>query len=793
MRSSDRAILAVSAGIILYEITITRIFSVLMWYHFVSFAVALALGGMAFGSLIAIGVGDRGPDKIWEFLSRWGAFSALGCALVYFLLILVSRYPGFGYRILSPLHQTYYEPFSVGSGSGTGSFIATVTALLLFFSLPFFGGGAVFAACFEKSRNVFVTYAHSAAGSALGVVLYIAVMKLGSAPGALLFSSLVFLAGTGTGVEGRRGARVRRFLFAAVVGALLVYNYAANPADPSFVRGRYEPDILWSRWNATSRVVVFPVGEEELIRGFGEGKKYLGSAPDALGMVVDDTGYTLMFKAPDESNRESFLKFFDYNLASLPFELLGRGEALIIGPGGGKDIHAASAGGDFKVVAVELNELVVEAVENEFSSFTGRPYSGDGVKLVIAEGRSYLERESRKFDVIEMTQVFGRVPPQAGAFTLTENHLYTIESIERMLKLLKEGGVLSITRFHFEKTGPRLVKLVESALREIGVDDPSKSVLIAGSRGVMNLMAWRRIPSRDVIEYFLRLCSEKGFDVLYYPGMREENMNLIGKVAAGIIDDSMLPFDMTPPTDDRPFFYYTVKKEDFVKARFPGGKSTEERGAYLVRKAISPLGFVSFLAILISAAAAGGGSYLKRFLHMMAFFMAGLSFVFLEVLLIKKLILLLGFPVYSLSVVLLSVLLFSSAGALTFSLLNIGEKIKIITGCFALASLLLLYRFVLDGILDILLPAPLFLRVCAGFLLAGLPAFFAGVPFPSLLELYNRKKRKPMALPIFVNGIAAVAGSFLILAVSLNYGYGVLMVVTSVGYAAVAMFAHMAD
>ena len=146
-----------SAGIILYEVTLSRIFSVLMWDHFVSFAIALALCGMAAGSLFSARSARMTDRESASFCARFLLLSFFSLLSLYLLLFVISRVPSFGYRMLSPLHQTYYEPFSPASGARSASFVATATAVIVLLALPFFGGGAVFAACFERSRNDFDT------------------------------------------------------------------------------------------------------------------------------------------------------------------------------------------------------------------------------------------------------------------------------------------------------------------------------------------------------------------------------------------------------------------------------------------------------------------------------------------------------------------------------------------------------------------------------------------------------------------------------------------------------------
>jgi hypothetical protein len=777
-----------SAAIILYEVTLSRIFSVLMWYHFVSLVVAIALCGMAAGSLFSVRTARMTDRESASFSARFLFFAFFSLLCIYLLLVSLSRFPSLGYRILSPLHQTYYEPFVAASAGKGGSFVTTVAAIALFLSIPFFGGGAVFAACFERGRYDFWTYFNAMAGSAFGVILYLCALKTGSGPFALLLASSLFLVALAflrNDISGM--SRFMLYFFLALVLVIMGYDLARRPADPRFVRGRYVSDILWSKWDAVSRVAVYPLSADELLKGFGQGRLYGGSAPAGLGMVVDDTGYTAMF---GDSGDNGFDDFFRHNIASLPYLLKKEGKALIIGPGGGKDIYSARSSGDFSVDAVEVNALVVRAVQEVFGTFTGRPYTGRGVTMHVKEGRSFLEKNREKYDVIQMTQVFGRVPPQAGAFTLTENHLYTLEAAGRMVDSLRDGGILSITRFAFEKTGPRLVRMLRDALIRKRWENPENAFLIAGSRGIMNVMVVRGGADEGLQRRFRDECQGRGFDILYLPESGSDG--LIPEIVRGKFIPKRAGFDLSPPTDDRPFFYYTLLPRDFIRGKQGAGETTEERSAYLIRKFLLFALVLSLVVPLTALLFPGSRRTGGRFAMLLSFLLTGMGFIMVEIILIKKLILPLGFPVYSLSCILLAVFVFSGSGPALFSLLEISERKKTVIAAISLAAILLLYRFFLDRVIVVLMQAPDVAKYGASFLLTGLAAIFMGVPFPSLLTLYNRNYRGSKSVPVAVNGFASVAGSMLALAVSMNFGYGTVFLLAGGVYVFIALLALVA-
>ncbi|MCL4531820.1 MAG: hypothetical protein M1582_01275, partial [Actinobacteria bacterium] len=171
-------------------------------------------------------------------------------------------------------------------------------------------------------------------------------------------------------------------------------------------------------------------------------------SPEQIGMVVDDTGYTALFGMGKSSES---MAAFRGNVASAAYHVRHGARALIIGPGGGKDILCALSSGARSVTAVEVNPLVVRAADEVFGEFTGRPYRMPGVRAVVEEGRNFLAADRTRYDVLQMTQVFGRIPPSAVAFTMSEDHLHTVEAFRGYLSHLSDDGILTITRFLHER------------------------------------------------------------------------------------------------------------------------------------------------------------------------------------------------------------------------------------------------------------------------------------------------------------------------------------------------------
>jgi len=775
-----------AAGVLAFEVLLTRVLSVIMWYHFASLAVAAAMFGLCAGGLLSC----RAP-RAQERAAAWCAASGLFAAAPYGVLLLFARRPLWGARVLSLLHQNYFEPFGPAQGGPRAAADALLVAVLIaLLGVPFAGAGAVLAQAFSEPGREGRTYLGAMAGSAAGVAAYLAAMRTGSGPAAFLFlAPLFFLAAAafarGAAPSGRAGERRAAAAWLACAAGLFAAGAAevrGGFAEIRFVRGRLEPGLLWARWDAGSRVAVFPAAAEEAFRAWGASAAWEGPVPEQLGMVVDDTGYTALFGVGKEP---ASLGAFRGNLASAAYRIRKRGEALVIGPGGGKDILCALASGDFRVTAVEVNPLVVQAADREFGAFTGRPYRMPGVTAVVAEGRHFLAGDRRRYDVIQMTQVFGRLPPSAGAFTMTEDHLYTVEAFREYLSHLNRDGILTVTRFLYERRVLRILSLAREALRAEGAADPARHVAAVRDRGLLNILVRRTPWPEEELRALRDFCERMGFSLYLAPGRPAEG--LAGAVLAGTAPSGEgVPFDLSAPTDDRPFFYYTLRPGAFLRGVRGKGAEFEDRAADVLR------GFLLAAFLLCLLVFAGPGAALVRRsggapraaggLYMAC---AGVAFMIWEIVAIGRLRLLLGSPVLSFAAGLVLVLLFSGAGGY-LSQAALRRRISP-AGALAAASAAAAWLFWAGPRLASLAGLPLALRLAAaaGFLLpAGL---VMGIFFPEGLRRFGEGRGNAAPFYFAVSGGASVLGAAAAQALAMNAGYQAAAMAAAGLYAACAL------
>lgn len=766
---------AISLAGLMYELILTRIFSVLMWYHFASMAISLALFGFAVAAmLVQLRPGRFPAERTGDICRRccWGF--VLSLVLFFGVFVLFRYWPQFGFRVLSFFHQPFYQPFQQGFyNKGVPlSLLPVLAGLYLVTALPFFFAGLAVTLLLRRHlRQIGRLYSWDLLGAGLGCLAVIGVLELVGGVGGLLLVAQAGLAAAACFGDGRR-RWLRPLLAALLLVALLAGNLAFDFAGIRFVRGRYEPGLLWSAWNSFSRVAVYPSRGEELRQAWGLSRTYRGPIPQQLGMVVDDTGYTTLYRWPGEEG----LGYFRDNVIALAWRLKEAPVGLVIGPGGGKDVLAALASGAQRVTALEINPLVAEAVNERFAAFTGALYRRPDVELAVDEGRSWIRRQNRRWDVIQASAVFGRMAPSAGAFTLSENNLYTLEAFRDYWEHLRPNGILSISRFIFERETLRLVSLGLAFLERQGVADPASHIVVIKERGLANFMLKKSPFTPDELARLRTMTARLAFQEVLMPDRRQGSdpfHRLVAGYASGTFYDEF-PFDVTPTTDDRPFFYYMYKPADFLTLfTFPAQSRFEDRAVLILRNLLLVVGALTFVCLILplllfrrcELGRAGSGWRLLYFACL------GLGFMLLEIGLLRRFILFLGQPIYALAVILFSLLVFSGLGSLLAGKIAAGREGRWLPPL--LLVLVLLSQFCnygLPPLLDALLDQPLALRcLLAAGLLAPL-GLLLGMPLPLGMRLLHPDGRD-LAWSWGVNGATGVLGSLLAVVVAMNWGY----------------------
>ena len=172
----------------------------------------------------------------------------------------------------------------------------------------------------------------------------------------------------------------------------------------------------------------------------------------------------------------------------------GLRRTFVIGGGGGRDFLTALSFGAKAVDVVELNPLVVEAVQERFGDYSGRPSTRAGVQSRIGDARSELSRSQTRYDLIQMSMIDTWAASMSGALMLSENALYTREAFQTYLDHLTDAGIFAVSRWYsptrYAETA-RVLSLMGDALRSRRALEPRRSHRRRVQRHDL-LGAWRR-------------------------------------------------------------------------------------------------------------------------------------------------------------------------------------------------------------------------------------------------------------------------------------------------------------
>jgi hypothetical protein len=419
-----------------------------------------------------------------------------------------------------------------------------------------------------------------------------------------------------------------------------------------------------------------------------------------------------------------------------------------------------------------------------FLSYSGRLYERPGVRLVVDEARSFLRSERTQYDVIQATMVDTWAATAAGAFSLTENNLYTVEAFSDFLWRLTPDGVLSVTRWYVEPPDQvlRLASLARAAGRAVGIPDVARCVIVVRgpaetgtSRAPATFLLKRGPFTAEEIEAAEGLASRLGFTLLFTPATRPAS-DLTRLLEAADPESLWSSFerDISPPRDNRPFFFHTVRLRHLGSVF--GGDPEMRKTNLGTLVLFGLLGLTSLLVLVFIVAPLALARLRTRVRErlppaLLGFAGLGTGYILVEVALVQKCILFLGSPAYALSVVLLSLLAFGALGARSTAgvpdgTLTAGVRRAVLVAAVAAVVAVLAVSPTFAALAHWSRPLRIAVTIAA---LAPL-GFLLGRPLPLAVRSVARSRPEVVPWAWGVNGGASVLGSVLALVLALAFG-----------------------
>lgn len=765
-------ILLLSMSTLMYEVILTRIFSVTMYYHFAFMAISIALFGMSLGALfVYIFPGIFKVEKTINHL-KIGAYLFGNLIIISYLV-----------HIFIPI---------IFDG-GVWQFI-TLGLTYLCFLLPFtFSGICISLALTRFPKQIGQLYACDLTGAAIGALVTILLLNFLGAPIAILITGLISvlaspLFGSSTGKNFKEKYFISGvFIFILICLGLVLQNFNISPLSPTMVKGYLAPRYLYDEWNAFSRVTVNDTGLSKPF-GWGFGQKYNnGTKINQLFLRIDAAAGTPITNFDGNLDKLDFLK---HDVVNVVLYLRPQASELIIGGGGGRDILSALVFKQKAITSVEINGNILKALNKKFGDYSGHLDRFQNVSFVHDEARSWLVRSNNKYDIIQLSLIDSWAATTAGAFTLSENSLYTIEGWNIFLNHLKPNGILTVSRWYsksFPGEAYRLVTLAGASLRSFGINDPRNHIIllrnlqtISDSKnpdGVGTILVSREKFSDSDIVAIKQVATNEGFDIVLSPEQAlDDNFKKLLSDQNTNQFLASLPIDVSPPTDDKPFFFQMLRIRDaFMGKSFDQGNNTFNLNAlkilvYLLEIIITLIILILFVPLIFfKRQQSWRGS--RRF--MVFFISIGLGFMLIEISQMQRFIILLGQPTYSLAVSLTGLLAGSGLGSFAaHKLNNLNKKNLFIAVGLSLLLIIFIFGQLTPGIIDHYQYSSLAARVLVALLIFLPLGFFMGTAFPIGMHLVKMKKITSDLAPWLwaLNGAASVLASVLAVIIAISQG-----------------------
>ena len=635
-----------SMAVLLYEVAITRVLSVVLWYHFAFLSISLALLGLgAPGVWFALrGAPKRGVE---------GALAASAIAMPLSVVVIT--------KIVGSFPRTESADASATSLLGPGVLV-TVAAMLV----PFLALGAAVCLLLMQApgRAIGRAYGADLLGATLGAALVVPLLSIVPTPQLLAGAGLLPLGALA--LYGRGPARV-----ALGLGALLVASLVwGEPYRLHYTKKYDEGDrLLYEKWTPTGRITIFPdvfyETNPSAAFAWGIGERWEPRNVPQLWIEQDGSAGTPITKqtgSPDD------LAHLFYDVTSFGYQLGAPERVCIIGAGGGRDILAAKLAGAAAVDAVELNPAIVDAVSDTFREFSGDVYGLPGVNAITSEGRSFLTRTPHRYDFLQISMVDSWAATSAGAFALSENYLYTREAFQLYWDRIDDDGFVSVSRWMMDRhlvEGARLVMLAKAALAASGVAQPLAHIVVVQAKAVANIVLSKRPVDDALLARVDAVCAERGFFRHWPVHEGTPSRSLMPRLLSEgpeFMEASGL--DLSPPTDDRPFYFQAVPVFGSLDHDLIAKLSVNEQSVLLLRRLLWVVGGLSLVLFFVPFAI---GSRLPRapaLVRGSAYFACiGLAFLLVEAAWVQRFILFLGHPSYATTVVIAAVLLGAGAGS----------------------------------------------------------------------------------------------------------------------------------
>lgn len=682
-------------------------------------------------------------------------------------------------------------------------------------SLPFLAAGTVITLALSAGPRVGAAYAANLIGSGAGCFLPLGL--LGPLDGERFLAVLALLAWVAAmfyvravpAADGKLRIATAATLALAVTSVALPHGVFPIQPEPEPLgqlawQYRYAREHgvrivkKYDRWNPTGRIEIIQL---ENVPG--------GPSPyHAMFYAQDSTAGSSLFSwdgrtksevRPTAESPGTFVSRLCTETLYGQGYFVPRSRVLVIGLGGGPDLQCALYQEAEHVDVVEINRDSIAAIRGPLSSWVGGIGNNPRVHMHEQDGRSFVHGRDGQYDMIQMSGVDTKNLMASGALALSENHLYTLEAFRDYLRDLRPGGALSILRFG-EPEAIRLANTAVRALEDLGVPHPESHIALFHTGFLIGMVVrkdpWTPEDARALDQqlhppYFrgasvfyysqnsVPLETPTAVDYLPYVGAQGTAASFFDASVRGRLADFKkdVPFDIAPSPDDRPFFF------DLFRYDLPATWHLPHVTA--LRDLLASIACLSLLFVWLPVRGFRQRAQgIARLTTPLFFACLGFGFLVTEVWLLHRFSTYLGHQVYSLSIVLSTLLVATGVGATVGARFGLDPRRRAAYGAGLAVILLLVFAAGLPHLLEATWSSSLGVRAAIAMVFVVMLGLALGQPFVAGLSYVGQ--RFPDAVPwcIGVNGFASVLGSVAVVPLSMATGYHGVLVAALVLYGA---------
>lgn len=754
MKRIYASIFLIAFSTLLLEITLTRIYSVIFFYNFAFMIISSALFGYGLSAVWIIIFYDK--LKRIDLLK----FSSLLLAISILILTIGLSY--------IPASFSYFPILKR---------IVLLFTHYVILIMPFFFSGMFISTVFMRfTHYISKLYFFDLLGASIGAISMLILIKSIGAVG-LLFLSIIFsLIASITTLQNKHN----KYVLAIVIMILLIFLPGAErffTIKPHMSKIAYynhlkNKMIIYNKWSSITKIDVVKT--------------------KPMWIIWIDGGTNISF-IPTASQNES-LKLSYKDITSLPYKLIKNPTTLIIGSGGGWEVKIAKELNAKKIIAVEMDSLIVDIVKNIFKKDINNLFDQPNISLIANEGRNFLHSSNEKFDIIQQINNQTSIAIASGALNLSETYLLTKEALFLYWQHLNDNGMLSIWKWGIE----RLFTSAVFMLHEIGLTNPHKHIFIIQQHNeYQKLFLLKKSPfSIKEITLIEDLCKNNSWEIIFHPMYPYKNQFFSKLLTKRDIINlaKSTGLNLLPATDNKPFFNHmipiwqrhihnsiTLPKDTIQKIENVSKTEQYSLGIVFIQSLLFSILFLLMPLLKFKKEKAN-----RKINKLVIFYFSGLGigFILLEIVMMQKFVLFLGHPAYSISIILFSILISAGIGSYLSGIIinTIGIKKHILFLFISLLSILLFYIFIIDFIIVQTIHSGIVLKGFITFFLVFLLGLMLGMPFPTGLYLLSKELSYTIAWAWAINAYMTVLGSMLSIIIAISFGFLTVLICAFICY-----------